>query len=478
MKLLIKNKFISTILGMIAVYFGIGFIFPISNFTVYITSYIHYKYNYVTMHYGLFINLIFSFTHPFSASLAGYLENLIGFHQTIIVGFIIIVITNFNFIFLKNFWLCYVLTLFLGIGIGLASSLLAKNLTLYLPNKKGIISGGLGFGVMIIASIFALTGEKIINFKGETLGNDDNYYSKDVAKNTYRYFLIGEFLIPIGLIFSLLLIYEYKPEHNKLVNENIDKTENENNINNINEKPVEIKEKENKEEIQNSEEKENGEEIKNKEEKNNKEKNGETNEKTKMKTTKQKLIQVIKTFRFWRITLILFFISISISFMINTGRTFGAIIGINGNTLQFIGIIQTVVVLIIGPILGIIVDKKGSLLVLRLIIIISIIPAFFLAFFMNYSIIFISCFVLYVLVMIGFRVAFAPFIMEVYGIQESVLLGGIINSFSKLSETISIISAFVFSVDCGKNKECLKTRYRIMYLISGICSCISCFYYL
>ena len=193
-----------------------------------------------------------------------------------------------------------------------------------------------------------------------------------------------------------------------------------------------------------------------------------------MKTTKQKLIQVIKTFRFWRITLILFFISISISFMINTGRTFGAIIGINGNTLQFIGIIQTVVVLIIGPILGIIVDKKGSLLVLRLIIIISIIPPIFLAFFMNYYIIFISCFVLYVLVMIGFRVAFAPFIMEVYGIQESVLLGGIINSFSKLSETISIISAFVFSIDCGKNKECLKTRYRIMYLISGICSCISC----
>ena len=99
--------------------------------------------------------------------------------------------------------------------------------------------------------------------------------------------MIGEFLIPIGLIFALLLIYEYKPEHNKLVNENIDKTENENNINNINEKPVEIKEKENKEEIQNSKGKENGEEIKNKEEKNNKEKNGETNEnyKTKINTS-------------------------------------------------------------------------------------------------------------------------------------------------------------------------------------------------
>jgi len=44
--------------------------------------------------------------------------------------------------------------------------------------------------------------------------------------------------------------------------------------------------------------------------------------------------------------------------MINTGRTFGALIGINGNALQFAGIIQMLFTLILGPLLGILVDKK------------------------------------------------------------------------------------------------------------------------
>ena len=51
-------------------------------------------------------------------------------------------------------------------GTGIATSLLAKNLTLYVPEKKGIISGVMGFGVMILSVIFVLIGEKTINFKG------------------------------------------------------------------------------------------------------------------------------------------------------------------------------------------------------------------------------------------------------------------------------------------------------------------------
>ena len=104
--------------------------------------------------------------------------------------------------------------------------------------------------------------------------------------------------------------------------------------------------------------------------------------------------------------------------MVNTGRTFGALIGINGNALQFAGMIQVLAVLIIGPVLGIVVDKKGPLLILKIVSIITIIPGIFLAFFMDNTFVFISCFVLYVLNLTGIMVSFNPFIMEVYGIQE------------------------------------------------------------
>ena len=166
-------------------------------------------------------------------------------------------------------------------------------------------------------------------------------------------------------------------------------------------------------------------------------------------------------------------INIPISFMVNTGRTFGALIGINGKALQFAGMIQVFAVIILGPLLGILVDKKGPLLLLRITALISIPPAILLTFFMKYTVIFISCFVIYVLNIVGLAVCFGPFIMEVYGIQESVILGGIINGFSKFSDIITTVSAFGFSLVCEKEKECLKSRYAVMYLISGFCCVIS-----
>ena len=109
-KLLIKNKFISSIIGTLSVYFGIAFILPLNIFSVYITSYIHYKDNYVTMHYGLFIFLIFNLSYSFSGSLGGYFENLFGFFQTIIIGFSILFISNFFFYFSKKYlvMLCFI----------------------------------------------------------------------------------------------------------------------------------------------------------------------------------------------------------------------------------------------------------------------------------------------------------------------------------------------------------------------------------
>jgi hypothetical protein len=168
--------------------------------------------------------------------------------------------------------------------------------------------------------------------------------------------------------------------------------------------------------------------------------------------------------------------------MVNTGRTFGAIIGINGNALQFAGVLQTLFVLILGPILGILVDKKGGLIILRIVSISCILPSILLTFFMENDFIFILCFIIYVLDITGLMVSFGPFIMDVYGIQESVILGGIMNGLSKFGDAITTVAAFAFSLVCEtKNKEgkeevdktCLKQKYAIMYFISGICCCLS-----
>jgi MFS family permease len=262
------------------------------------------------MHYGLFINLIFSFAHTFSSSLGGYLENILGFFQTIIVGFSIIFLSNLAFIFQQNIWLCYALTFILGIGVGIGISLIRKNITFYVPNKKGLVVGIFGLLVTIIGGGFGFAGEKIINFEGYTLKEDEEFYPKNIAEKTNIYFLVGECFLPVGLFFALLLIYEFKPEYYK---------EEEPNEENKEEKLVSDSSmsRSNEEDLNNNQENQITERIDNKND-------------LKNDNSKNNIKQAIKTFRYWRITLILFFMNFSISFMISTGRTFGALIGIDG----------------------------------------------------------------------------------------------------------------------------------------------------
>ena len=137
---LIKNQFISTCIGAIGIIFAVSFILPISNFSVYLTSYIHEKQEFVTMHYGLFLRLIFTFSSTFGTWFGASLEHILGFNFTTLCGLIIILISNIFLINIQNIWICYVLTLTSGIGVGISNSLVGKNLALFRPQKKGFLT--------------------------------------------------------------------------------------------------------------------------------------------------------------------------------------------------------------------------------------------------------------------------------------------------------------------------------------------------
>jgi hypothetical protein len=65
-----------------------------------------------------------------------------------------------------------------------------------------------------------------------------------------------------------------------------------------------------------------------------------------------------------------------------------------------------------------------------------IIPNILLTFYMDVTIIFISAFMISILGVVELMISFGPFIMEVFGIQESVILGGIITGISKIGDII------------------------------------------
>ena len=598
---IIKNKFKSTILGTIGIYFGFGYILPLSYLSVYITSYIHIKQNFVNMHYGYFLNLILTFAMTFSVSLGGLLENKLGYTFTTLLGTIIIFICNFFFFKIQNIWICYFLTLLLGVGAGITTSLLGKNLTLYHPRKKGIILSLFGMALILIAGLYLVIGEKIISPDGETLGDNEEVYKPETAERTYLYFMLGFFTIPIGDIIFLLFAHEYKKPAESDLNIPNEEIVNENNIND-NENKEEKKEQEEKEikegkegegkpnldieeknekEInkenkgeekqnleKNEEEKKEIDEVKEEEKKQNLEKkeeeiieinegneneekkpnlekkekdekeknegkereeevkqNPEIKEKEQIEISeenkeeakqnlekkdeeqkiivegkeeeeklitekkeeeqnndnldseieklkrKKKIKQVIKTFRFWKIALASFLLSFPISFMMTTGRTFGALIGIKGAALQFLTMAQGAAIIIIGPIFGILSDKKGPLLILRISSIVSILPGVLLLFFIDNTVLYMISFVFIAIGLVSKMVSFNPFLMEIYGIRESVILGGIINGIGKVGEVITVVAAFVISFKYSGNE--IKTPYKIIFIVGSACSLLS-----
>ena len=451
----VKNKFVSSLLGTLGIYLGICFILPISQLSVYITSYIHLKQDFVNMHYGYFLSLILTFTRSFSVSLGGLLENKFGFSLTTLIGTAIVLIGNIFFFRTQNIWFCYFLTFVMGLGAGIATSLLGKNLTLYYPKKKGLIVTFINLIKILFSAGYVIIGEKIIAKNGETLKPEDEYYSPETAKRTYLFFLIGFISLPLGDALFIFFSHEYKEKneesiptyHTAGINEQLNN--------------------------ENKEEEKNGDlEKKLLEQKLKSKKEGFFQELRGMgKQKREKVKKILKTFRYWRIAMVSFLVNFSISFMITTGRTFGAIIGISGGALQFLSIVQSGSIVIIGPIFGILADKKGPLIIVRICAIISILPGIILLFFMDNTALYMISFVLIATGFVSKTISFNPLLMEIYGIEESVILYGIISGIGKIGEIITTIAAFVISFFYTKDE--IKTPYKVIFTIGSVCSIVS-----
>jgi hypothetical protein len=67
-----------------------------------------------------------------------------------------------------------------------------------------------------------------------------------------------------------------------------------------------------------------------------------------------------------------------------------------------------------------------------------------LALFMDRTLFFVLAYSINVIGVSGILVGFGPLVMEIYGIQESVILGGIISGFSKISEIVTTVTVLLF----------------------------------
>lgn len=420
MKKEIKKKFIKTLIGAV--------IFSLSNFpmttiiglSVYITSFIHLKQSFVTMHYGTFFNPINQISTKIAGPIAGILEKKIGFHSTLILGSFLIFISLIGYYIQQNIYIFYILICLMGFGNGVSIPY-TKNLIMYEPKRKGLISSSIMIPNIISMAIFKFLGEKIINKKGYTLNPKKNeiYYPEKICKNIQIYFILCIIIFPFLRIISMILMKKYNDdkEYREKKSENLIES---NYINKENENSV---------------------------------------------------VYAIKSKRFLLICFISFFSTFNQHFIVAIARTFGALIGINGKILQYLGIINSLSLVTISPLFGYLSDKIGTSIILKFLIFFNGAISFSFAIFINDKLMFVILNFLMYIIFSGFLTTMNPHIMHVFGMNNSIILIGINGLFATISNIIASMTAFTTSK--YYQTKLLNIPYRICFLIGGFFNIIS-----
>ena len=418
-----KKNFIKTLIGAI--------IFSLSNFpittiiglSVYITSFIHLNQSFVTMHYGTFFQPINQISTKLIGPIGGILENKIGFHETLFLGSFLIFISLIGFYVQQNIYYFYILICIMGIGNGISIPY-TKNLIMYIPKRKGFISSAIMIPNIISLAIFKFIGEKIINKEGYTLNPKKNeiFYPERICKNIEIYLMLCIIVFPILRIISMILMKKYKEKKDiqKLNNKNIENYL----IGKYN--------------------------------------NNENNE---------DIMKVLKNYRFWLIGGISFFATFNQHFIVATSRTFGALIGIDGKILQYLGIINSLSLITISPLFGYLSDKIGTKIILTFIIIINGLISFCFYLFIDNNLMFIILNFSMFIVFSGFLTIMNPHIMHIFGLKNSIILIGINGIFATVSNIISSCTAFIISKFYPGIT--IKNPYKICFLIGAFLNFIS-----
>ena len=436
------QKYKSTLIGTIINIIGMSSIVVISSFNVYITSYIHIKQKWITMHYGLFLSPILTLCVTIANPIGGFIEKKIGFYYSLILSNIICLIGIFGLYLTQNIWLCYFFFLIIGFSC-FSLNIPLKNITFYVPEKKGFINAVISVVLQISASIYGFLGEFIINKEGYSLKKEDKFYPDYIANNISKFYYIPMICVPFFTVLSLLFIYIYDPSFE---NENENIPLNDGSINALT-NPIISLESNIPTNDENDEEKKKKDDVK----------------------YKKYIKKAIKSKQFWLLCGIAFCIAFLANFVLLTFRTFGALIGIDGNTFKYLGFAITLSIIIFIPIWGCLVDKFGAKIILKITCAGCIILGIILYFSVNNTLFFILSISISMININGFNSAINPHIMEIFTIKYTLEIGGLIGFFSGLNSIICSILSFIVSFYYTTGEE-LKTPYRVIYIIGTILS--------
>lgn len=302
-------------------------IFSICTFVVYQTSYIKNRGGNVNINHTMFYYPVVLLFQSIVGLLGGYIYSRIEVHWSNFLGSALVILGSLLLYFSKYFALDMVSMAIYGTSVAVIMYPAVTNACKYFMNRIGLINGIIETAISLGSTVFAFIGEEFINPDKIQSREEDFLYDDKIAKKFKNFLLIQMGCILAAFIIGLFCNKKYKEEEDNN-NNNIVKIEQENNVASTNEvNNVNIINSANNE-LQNN----------------------------KKNIRKEKIIKVLKSWRFWRYNIISMSQSPISNMVFSMYRGIGESKRINQTVLQLIGTLNFFVELLFSFVYGILSD--------------------------------------------------------------------------------------------------------------------------
>jgi OFA family oxalate/formate antiporter-like MFS transporter len=171
-----KSKGILTLAGTVLTHLIIGNILGFSNIIPYLKSYLYYQNSNITEEDLFFISPIAISIANILPIITGFLDNFYGTKFLLIVGMMLLVISQLLVhTYITNYKILVLAYILFGICNSLTYLPNLKNCWKYFPEKKGLITGLVLSSFGLSAFIFTAIGDYIINPESKPKNNQKVY---------------------------------------------------------------------------------------------------------------------------------------------------------------------------------------------------------------------------------------------------------------------------------------------------------------
>jgi MFS family permease len=419
-------KGLSSLLSSIINIFGYFSIWLMGNCVVYLISF-RKEYNpNLTFSHGYFLIPIMDLVLCLTSPIGGIIEDKIGGKKTILLSTSIVCGSFLLMYFSKNIFFDYLIMCLIGIGLAVGINITRKNVCSFFLNRKALISGILFLVPGFLCAGLNIFNEKyILNPDSESPSIDNLYYKISISSNFQKLIISEIVLLAVTCILTLLLYFPNNPKETiKYGFGEIAMTDNVENI-----------------------------------------------ETTKNNTSKQmKLKKAIYNIRAIKLFIMFFLFFPTINFINITWRAIGIYYKINTYYLQMIGALYSITGCVSAIIFALIGDRIQFRILFVLFSFVLSVTSFAFPASFNHDIFFIFEVLIMAFILRGYNIVVYPHILKVYGVENSIEIGGIIRSSEGICEILSIILAFYIENNFSGNKT---YAFKLMYIISGCCNLIS-----